>query len=302
MRFEIAMEGPLDLLDAVSRELGVASGPKTVGGTCGGDEAGPRGKLVLEETEASVNTRLSDASRAVDRAEKRLGVRGRIAFEVRNRAYAEPPAGGDRPQDSFRPVPSVKIQPWYPGVSPDRRTGTILLDPRHAFGTGAHPTTRMCLQCLEEMGPEGVRGKRVLDFGCGTAILSLAAAAVGAVRILSVERDPDAAEAARRNVDLNDWGGRIAVRTGSWDRVDGRFDLVLANLVPAALIVSEQAVYRHLEDGASAVISGFGKARMREMEAFFTATGLRTLRRLDLEGWGALVMVRPDGESIACSS
>ena len=117
MRFEISMEGPLDLLEAVSRELGLARGPKTASGIHDGDAAGSGGRLVLEETEASLNTRLSEAAGAVDRVEKRFGVQDRVVFEVRNRSYGEPPTGGNRPRDPFRPVPSVEIQPWYPGVS-----------------------------------------------------------------------------------------------------------------------------------------------------------------------------------------
>jgi 2-polyprenyl-3-methyl-5-hydroxy-6-metoxy-1,4-benzoquinol methylase len=293
MRFEITLEGPAGLLEAVSRELSLSGRPAQGSVIPDARGAGSEARLVLEETEETVNARLEQAGATVDRVETRFGMRDRIAFEVRNRAYAEPPAGGDRPRDPFRPVPSVVIQPWYPGVSIDGIPGAILLDPAHAFGTGGHPTTRMCLRCLEGIGLEGIRGKRVLDFGCGTAILSLAASGLGADGVLGVERDPDAAAAAVRNVDLNGWGDRISIQTGSWEQVTERFDLVLANLVPAALLLSESAVHDHLKDGAAAVISGFGRARMEEMAAFFEATGLRTTRRLHEEGWGALVMVRP---------
>ncbi len=294
MEFEIAVEGPADLLREVCRELGFGSGRN-------GEKRNPvistgrsESRIVLTETEATVNSVLERAAAAVDRVEKRTGVSDRIAFRVWNRAYSEPPAGGDRPRAPFHPVRSLSIQPWYPGLGDERPREAILLDPNHAFGTGQHPTTRMCLQCLEDLAPEGVQGKRVLDFGCGSAILSLAASCMGAAAVMGVERDPAAAKAAVRNVGLNGWSDRIRIEAGSWERVHGRFDLVFANLVPAALVLAEGSIHRHLEAEGLAVISGFGRARLDEMESFFASTGLHPLRRLEEAGWGALVMVRPE--------
>jgi ribosomal protein L11 methyltransferase len=169
----------------------------------------------------------------------------------------------------------------------------VVLDPAHAFGTGRHPTTRMCLACLEELGPERLGGMRVLDFGCGTGVLALAALRLGASEALGVERDAAAARAAERNVALNRLEERIRIRTGSWDVVTGGYDLVLANLVPAALVRTENRVFRHCRPGGTAVISGFGRERSDEVEAFFKATGLVPLKRIHLDVWGALVMTRP---------
>ncbi len=155
----------------------------------------------------------------------------------------------------------------------------------------------LCLACLEELAPEDLQGARVLDFGCGTAVLALAAVRMGAREALGVERDPAAARAAQRNVSLNGLDSRVRVRTGSWEEVDGAYDLILANLVPAALLRTGDRMRHHLRGNGKVVISGFGRARMDEVEAFFSATGLLPVREMDLEGWGALVMTRADGPS-----
>jgi SAM-dependent methyltransferase len=286
MEFEIAVEGPLDLVRALLEEQEEDGLSVT--------EAGSRGQLVIEETESGVNRRLQEVSRSADRVERRHGVQGVFSYRVRNRAYGEPPIGGDRPRDPFRPIDALVIQPWYPGLQAREEEGVVVLDPDHAFGTGRHPTTRMCLGCLEEMGAERLAGMRVLDFGCGTGVLALAALRMGAAGALGVERDPAAARAAERNASLNRLEGRIRIRTGSWEAVEGVYDLVLANLVPAALLRTEGRLRRHTRPGGTAVISGFGRERAGEVETFFTATGLVPVKRVHLDVWGALVMTRPE--------
>ncbi len=292
MDFEIAIEGPADLVRALRGELDAEEPAEDETGVAG-TEGGSIGRIVLEETENGVNRRLQEISRAADRLERRLGVQGAVSFRVRNRAYAEPPIGGDRPREPFRPVGRVVIQPWYPGLQTQGERDAIVLDPNHAFGTGRHPTTRMCLAFLERVGPESLEGTRVLDFGCGTAVLALASVRMGAAGALGVERDGASARAAERNVALNRLEDRIRIRTGSWEVVDGTYGLVLANLVPAALLRTEDRIFRHCAPGGTAVISGFGRERIDEVEAFFAATGLATVERSHLDVWGSLVMTRP---------
>jgi SAM-dependent methyltransferase len=292
MDFEIAIEGPVELLRALRRELGAEDPEMEVAGEPF-MEGGPVGRLVLEETEAGVNPRLQRVSRTADRVERRMGTKGALSFQVRNRAYAEPSIGGERPREPFRPVGSVIVQPWYPGLQSGVGKGTVVLDPAHAFGNGRHPTTRMCLAFLERMDPKALEGLRVLDFGCGTALLALAAVQMGAAEALGVERDPASARAAERNVGLNRLEDRIRVQAGSWEVVQGTFDLVLANLVPAALLRTGDRIFRHCAPGGTALISGFGRDRTGEMEAFFTATGLSPVERIHLDVWGSLVMTRP---------
>ena len=172
MKIEIAVEGPLPMLRAVRRELvlGFWNARKASHVTLSGADESAR--LVIEETEESVNSALQKAAQIIEYVEQAFGARDRLSFCVRNAAYAEPPAGGDHPRASFHPVPSVMVQPWYPGLKVKDDSGRIVLDPAHAFGTGKHPTTRMCLayaqsdvlgiktpclKILEELSPDRSR-------------------------------------------------------------------------------------------------------------------------------------------------
>ncbi len=294
MKFEIAVEAETDLLLELCLALGVPPEAVEETGIPVTGKTGSPGRLVFEEKEGDVDPRLQVLSRAMDRIERKRGTKGAFSIGVRNRAYAEPPIGGDRPRSPFRPVPSVLIQPWHPGLDlhEAKENRALVLDPSRAFGNGRHPTTRMCLACLETLLGR-LNGVQVLDFGCGTALLALAAVHLGAEGALGVERDPAAARAAERNLVLNGLEDRIRIRVGSWEAVQGSHPLVLANLVPAALLQTGGRIFEHLSPGGTAVISGFGRTRMEEMEAFFAETGLAPERRMRLDAWGALVMRRP---------
>src|SRR5450756_728129 len=119
------------------------------------------------------------------------------------------------------------------------------LDPGMAFGTGLHPTTRLCLAALETLAEEGLlaRGRarngaaRVIDVGCGSGILAIAAGKLGAGEMLGVDTDPIAVESTTANARLNGQSRRLRVRQGSAPSGEGPFDIVLANLI-ASLLVS----------------------------------------------------------------
>jgi ribosomal protein L11 methylase PrmA len=269
------------MLEGLHRELGE--------GTFGGD------RLVLEATEGGVDEKLLHVSRLVEHIEQSFHGKDRLVFGVRNVDYAEPIAGYDYPHEVFQPVPSLRIRPWSPNLKMEQEDRVLVIDSVHAFGNGRHPTTRMCLACLEGLGGAWLGGKSVLDFGCGTGLLAIGAVSMGAAHALGVERDAEAVRSAARNVALNRLDRRIEIRTGSWEQVERSFDLVLANLVPAALLRAGEQIHRHLSDRGRAVLSGFGRERTEETEAFFSGTGLRTVKRLDLEGWGALIMEQNRG-------
>lgn len=121
------------------------------------------------------------------------------------------------------------IPPWQrPDESQDG--GTILLDPGLVFGSGTHPTTRDCLTAIE-MTFELATIRTVIDLGTGTGVLALAAARLGAKKILAVDMNFLAAKTARRNVDLNRAGGQIAVTLGDAKNfMDLPFDLMVSNI------------------------------------------------------------------------
>ena len=134
------------------------------------------------------------------------------------------------------------------------------LDPGMAFGTGLHPTTRMCLEACERFVSAGMR---VLDVGTGSAILSIAAAKLGAASVLALEIDPVAVDVAHKNVAMNGLDDRILVLHGSMDRLrEGSgdeamgFDLILANIIASVIIDLALPLKEALAPGGRLIASG----------------------------------------------
>lgn len=186
-----------------------------------------------------------------------------------------------------------------------RRSGDVVLslDPGMAFGTGLHPTTRLCLAALETLADEGLlasgharRGAaRVFDVGCGSGILAIAAAKLGAGELLGVDTDPIAVEATAANARLNGQTRRIAVRRGSVPSGEALFDLVLANLIASLLVQLAQPLRDELVPGGRILASGIFRDREGDVRAALEAAGLRIGRRWAEEDWVAVEAVRNQG-------
>ena len=165
----------------------------------------------------------------------------------------------------------------------------IRLDPGMAFGTGHHPTTRMCLELLER---EIAEGDRVLDLGCGSGVLSIAAAKLGAAGAVGFEIDAAAVRAARANVDMNGVGDRVETVHGTLPSAKAPpqgFDLALANI--SARVVTDMAA--NLADciapGGTLIASGVIEAHLDGVIAALDAAGA-TVRERAMDGdWAALV-------------
>jgi ribosomal protein L11 methyltransferase len=167
------------------------------------------------------------------------------------------------------------------------------LDPGMAFGTGLHPTTRLCLVGLEAIAEPGlVRGARVLDVGCGSGILAIAAAKLGAVSVTAVDIDPIAVEATTANAARNGLERRIAARAGSLPSDDAPHDLVLANLIASVLIALAGSLRDELRPGGTLLASGIFEDREADVRAAFDDAGLDVRRRWIEGEWVALEAVR----------
>jgi ribosomal protein L11 methyltransferase len=175
-----------------------------------------------------------------------------------------------------------------------RRTGDeviIDLDPGMAFGTGLHPTTRICLQAIEERAERGPLG-RTLDVGCGSGILSIAAVKLGATRVLGVDIDPIAIEATDANARHNRVGKRIRAREGSLPTDEGPFDTVFANLIAGILVELAPHLAAELVPGGTLIASGIFVDREPAVRAAFESAGLRVTGRWDESDWVAIEAVR----------
>ena len=290
MKIEIAIEGPREAVGALHRKL--ACGSEKLEQGLGDDPK--RARLLLIEEDDRVNQVLIRISEV---AEGELHIADELEFRVRNLAYSEPSPWCESLREPFQPVSSLTIRPWHPSVCQPNDRHTILLDSKLAFGTGRHPTTKMCLKAIHDLasGPWALCGRSVLDFGCGTALLAIAAVKLGAGRAQGVEIDPEAAATARRNVVLNGLSERIVISHGSWEAVEGKADLILANLVPSVLLRTGCEIPARLREQGRAVVSGFGRNQSQEMEDFFARLGLGSTACLEREGWSALVMDRNAG-------
>ncbi len=178
-----------------------------------------------------------------------------------------------------------------------RRTGdevVIDLDPGMAFGTGLHPTTRLCLQALEDRAGRGPLG-RALDVGCGSGILSIAAVRLGATRALGLDIDPAAIEATLANARHNRVGRRIRAREGTLPSDEGPFDLVLANLVAGVLIEHAATLAAELVPGGTLIASGIFVDREVETRRALEGAGFHVRGRWHESDWVALEAVRGRG-------
>jgi len=182
-------------------------------------------------------------------------------------------------QSQFDPVeitPTFWIVPsWHEPPSVARQV--IRLDPGLAFGTGTHPTTRMCLRWTANRGAQGLR---VLDYGCGSGILAIGAAKFGATSIDAVDIDPAAVEATRLNAVAN----HVELNTGLPEAAQGEYDLVLANILATPLKVLAPLLCAHVRSGGHLVLAGILERQADELrEAYAPWLSLSVSDRED--GW-----------------
>jgi len=162
----------------------------------------------------------------------------------------------------------------------------IELDPGMAFGTGMHPTTSMCMKMME--GYAG-RFRSVLDIGCGSGILSITAAALGAEDILGIEIDGKAADVARENVALNGFVGRIRISGGDLTKgIDFRADLVVANLMAELVMLLTEDVRRNLTPGGIFISSGILIEKQEVVKASIKEAGFEILYIMEEDEWCAI--------------
>jgi len=165
----------------------------------------------------------------------------------------------------------------------------LALDPGMAFGTGLHPTTRLCLVALERLADEGrLANARILDVGCGSGILAIAALRLGGAEALGVDTDPIAIEATTENARRNRLARRIRAREGSLPTNEPPFDIVTANLIAGVLVRLAPLLRAELSPGGRLVASGIIVDREADVRAAFEAAGLAVTERTGEGDWVAL--------------
>lgn len=183
-------------------------------------------------------------------------------------------------------------------LCPETDRTVLKLDPGLAFGTGAHHTTRMCLEFLERTV---FQGSTALDLGCGSGILSIAARLLGAERAVAVDIDPIAETIARENAAMNGLGedgytidiGDVLSDTALKQRIAGQYDIVVANIVADVIIRLTPFAYTCCKPGAPFIVSGIIDERMDEVVSVLKQNGFTVEQISSAEGWNAILTRRP---------
>jgi ribosomal protein L11 methyltransferase len=200
----------------------------------------------------------------------------------------------------YQPIPIGKrlliLPAWLD--SPDPQRIAIKIDPGMAFGTGTHPTTQLCLELLEEALGEGQR-PRVIDVGCGSGILSIAALKLGAEKALGVDIDEESVRNSRENAEVNGVSSGLVLGVGSVQEIlAGRFafstaPLVMANiLAPVIVRLLDVGLADLLEEDGVMVLSGILFEQEQSVIEAAQAKGLKRSGRRQMGDWVALKMTR----------
>ena len=191
----------------------------------------------------------------------------------------------------FQPI-KISDQLWvYPPwqTAPDTNALNLVITPGLAFGTGTHPTTQLCLTLLEELT---LKDCSVLDWGCGSGILAVAALRMGATQATAVDLDPRALTATQENAKRNGVNHGLSVMSVGQLSHDIGYDIVLANILAGTLISLAPTLDRHLSPGGTLILSGVLPAQADRVQQAFAQYNFRVLQRDD---WVALQGQRTAG-------
>jgi ribosomal protein L11 methyltransferase len=196
----------------------------------------------------------------------------------------------ERSQASLGAVQVGRIIVAPPWVRP-RETGTVItIQPSMGFGTAHHASTRLCLAMLQELSANVAS---VLDVGTGSGVLAIAAARLGAARVLAIDNDADALVSARENVTLNQVDGLVTLEQKNvGDMADASFDVVLANLTGATRTRHADVLTSLVAVGGSLIASGIETHEQDAVRDSLVAAGLQRVAQTEEAGWAAIRLTR----------
>ena len=173
----------------------------------------------------------------------------------------------------------------------------LLIEAAMAFGTGHHGTTLGCLRALDRLATRGFHGKNVIDVGCGTAVLGMAAAKIWPETVLATDIDQVAVDVAEANVMANGLDGRVECLEAmgfQHDVIHARapYDLVFANILKGPLIQIAPDMAKHTEAGSLAILSGLLNTQAADVLAAYVAAGFEEVEREEIGDWTTLLLKR----------
>lgn len=179
---------------------------------------------------------------------------------------------------------NITIVPTWIEYNPGKDEKIMRLDPGMAFGTGSHATTRMCLELMS------VEGKDVIDVGCGSGILGIAAKICGAKSVYMCDIDAQAVEFATKNAELNN----VVATIEKADLLEGeqQADFIFANITADILMRFSKSIGKHLRENGAIVLSGIIDTRLDEVIQCYESAGYQIVERMAIDDWRALKFKR----------
>lgn len=179
---------------------------------------------------------------------------------------------------------NITIVPTWIEYNPGKDEKIMRLDPGMAFGTGSHATTRMCLELMD------VEGKDVIDVGCGSGILGIAAKICGAKSVYMCDIDAQAVEFATKNAELNN----VVATIEKADLLEGeqQVDFIFANITADILMRFSKSIGKHLRENGTIVLSGIIDTRLDEVIQCYQSAGYQIVERMAIDDWRALKLKR----------
>ena len=192
---------------------------------------------------------------------------------------------------------NIVIKPTWERFSPTGRDIVIEIDPGMAFGTGQHPSTRMCLEAIEEilLRDRSVSRWHVLDVGTGTGILGIACAKLDAEKVLCIDNDKKSVEIAGENARINQVDDRVEIRSCDIATLTEPFHLIVGNLSAKILIKLRSHLFRLLRPGGYLVVSGMIEQNKPEIEARFLDASVPVHRLIIEKEWLCYVLKKEAG-------
>ncbi|SNB47576.1 50S ribosomal protein L11 methyltransferase [Geobacter sp. DSM 9736] len=187
---------------------------------------------------------------------------------------------------------NLVIKPTWEEYSASPGDIVLELDPGQAFGTGTHPTTRLCLEALEKIMSPSPRSLAVLDVGTGSGVLTIAAAKMGAWLVHALDIDPEAIRVASENLLLNSVTSEIRLGTEPLDEIPGEFDVVLANIIAEELVKLAPELVEKLALNGFLILSGILKERESFVRQGFDLPELDFQSRTEQAEWCCLTYRR----------
>jgi ribosomal protein L11 methyltransferase len=248
-----------------------------------GDDVTVKGYLPFDGTLHDKLEMLKESLQTLSKENDNLGDLELATGEVEDQDWAE------NWKKYYKPLKigqNIVIKPSWEDYEEKEGDIVIVLDPGMAFGTGTHETTSLCIQLLERFVKGG---HRVLDIGCGSGILAVTAAKLGAGSVEAYDIQEMAVDIAAENVRKNRVANTVKVERGDlFERVTGKADIVVSNIIADIIIKMTANVKEYLKSGGIFIASGIIKDRIEEVITVMEQNNLEIVEKLILNGWGAL--------------